>query len=61
MLLEELVEDFPRADDELASLDAGVVYAQHCVNILHRLRADVCELLDLGGRVLDLVIRELEL
>lgn len=54
VLGEELVEDLARANGELAGLDGRMVHAQHGVDILHRLRAHVRELLDLGRRVLDL-------
>ena len=48
------------ADLELARLDAGVVDAKQGVDVVHGLGAHVCELLDLGGDVLDLVVGERE-
>ena len=48
------------ADLELARLDAGVVHAKQGVDVVHRLGAHVCELLDLRGHVLDLIVRERE-
>ena len=60
VLLEQPVERLLLAHGELARLDAGVVHAQERVDVVHRLRAHVRELLDLGRRVLDLLICELE-
>lgn len=46
---------------KLAADDAAVIHAQHGVNIFHTLRANISELLDLGRRVFDLVIRKAQL
>ena len=54
VLAEEAVERLLLADRELAGLDARVVHAQQRVDVIHRLRAHVRELLDLRRRVLDL-------
>ena len=54
VLAEQPVEGLLLADRELARLDARVVHTQERVDVVHRLRADVRELLDLGGDVLDL-------
>jgi hypothetical protein len=47
-------------DGKLAGLDAGVIDTEQGVDVIHGLRADVGELLDLGGDVLDLVVGERE-
>ena len=54
VLFEQPVEGLLLADGELAGLDARVVHAQQRVDVIHRLRAHVRELLDLRRRVLDL-------
>jgi hypothetical protein len=46
---------------KLAADDAAVIHTQHSVNIFHTLRANISELLDLGCRVFDLVIRKAQL
>lgn len=56
----EAVERLLLADRELATLDTGVVHAQDGVDVVEALSADVRELLDLRGDVLDLVVRERE-
>ena len=58
--LQEAVEHLAVAELELAAHDARVVHAQDGVDVLHALRADVGELLDLRRRVLDLVVRHLQ-
>ena len=60
VLLEQPVERLLLAHGELARLDARVVHAQERVDVVHRLRAHVRELLDLRGDVLDLLVGELQ-
>ena len=60
MFTEETVERLLLAHHELAGLDAGVVHTQNGVDVVERLCAHVCELLNLRGHVLDLVVRERE-
>ena len=60
MLLQETIECFLLANSELAGLDTRVVDTEERVDVVHGLRAHVGELLDLGGRVLDLRRRERE-
>ena len=60
VLAQQAVERLALARGELAGLDARVVDTQERVDVVHRLRADVRELLDLGGDVLDLLVGELE-
>ena len=57
VLFEQPVEGLLLADGELARLDARMVHTKKCVDVVHRLRAYVCELLDLSGDVLDLHTR----
>jgi len=45
---------------KLAADDAAVIHAQHSVNVFHTLRANISELLDLGRRVFDLVVRKVQ-
>lgn len=59
-LLDQLVEHFRLSDLELAVDDGSVVNTQNRINVLHRLCANIGELLDLGSRILDLVIGKLE-
>lgn len=54
MLAQEAVQRLLLANRELARLDAGMVHPEQRVDVVHGLRADVCELLDLGSSVLDL-------
>ena len=54
MLLEQPVQSLLLTDGELAGLDARVVHTKERVHVVHRLRADIRKLLDLGGDVLDL-------
>ena len=54
MLLEQAVESLLLASDKFAGLDARVIDTEERVDVVHRLGADVRELLDLGGDVLDL-------
>lgn len=54
MLAKETVERFLLTDRELAGLYARMVHTQERVDVIHRLRAHVRELLDLRCRVLDL-------
>lgn len=54
MLLEEAVESFLLADGELARLDSRVINTEERVDVIHRLCADVGELLDLGCGIFDL-------
>jgi hypothetical protein len=60
VLREQAVERLLLPDSELTRLNARVVDAQEGVNVVHRLRAHVRELLDLGRRVLDLFVGQLE-
>jgi hypothetical protein len=53
-LLQELVEDGGLSDLEITCLDGPMVDSKDHIDVLHRLRPDVGELLDLAGRVLDL-------
>lgn len=55
---EETVEGLLLADLELTTLDTGVIDTEEGVDVVHGLRADVRELLDLGGDVLDLGVVE---
>jgi len=59
--LEELIKDMWLPYVKLAAHDAAVIHAQHSVNIFHTLRANISELLDLGCRIFDLVIRKAQL
>lgn len=61
MSIKQLVELVAIADLENAGDDSLVVDAEDDVDVLHRLRLDVGELLDLVGRVLDLLVGHLEL
>ena len=54
VLLEQPIERLLLAHGELARLDARVVHTQERVDVVHRLRAHVRELLDLRGCILDL-------
>ena len=54
VLAEEAVKCLLLADRELSGLNARVVHTQQRVDVIHRLRADVRELLDLRGCILDL-------
>jgi hypothetical protein len=57
MPLQEFVELLALSDDEFTGLDSGVVDTQDHVNILHRLCANISEFLDLGSRILDLIVK----
>ena len=54
MLLEQPVKSLLLAHGELAGLDARVVHTEERVDVVHRLRTYVRELLDLGCDVLNL-------
>lgn len=61
MPLEELVEHLGLSDSHLSRNDAAVVDTENGIDVFHALRTDVCELLDLGGSVLDLLVGHVEL
>lgn len=61
MGIQQLVELLAVSDLEHTGRDSLVVHAEDDVDVLHRLRLDVSELLNLVGRVLDLLVRHLEL
>ena len=54
VLAQETIERLMLSNGELAGLDARVVDTEQRVDVVHGLRTDVRELLDLGGGVLDL-------
>ena len=54
MLAQQTVKGFPVADLQLSGGDTGVVDTEQRIDVVHGLRADVRELLDLGSCVLDL-------
>jgi len=61
VLFKKTVQDVRFADAEFTRDDASVVYTKHGIDVFHALCSDVCELLDLGGGVLDLLVRHREL
>lgn len=54
MLLQKRIECLLLANGKLARLNTGVVYTEEGVHVVHRLCADISELLDLRGGILDL-------
>ena len=60
VLTQQAVESLLLANGQLAGLNAGVVDTEQRIDVVHRLRADIRELLDLRGDVLDLVVGERE-
>lgn len=60
VLLEQAIQRLLLPNRELAGLDARVVDAQERVDVVHRLRAHVGELLDLGRGVFDLGVAQLQ-
>lgn len=54
VLLEQGIEGLLLSNRKLSRLDSGVIDTQKRVHIVHRLGADIRELLDLVGSVLDL-------
>ena len=61
MLAQQLVKLLRLPDVQHTARDRRVVHTQHGVNVLHTLGSDVRELLDLGCRVLDLLVGERKL
>jgi len=59
--LQQLIELLALSNLELSSRSMLVVNTKNDIHVLHRLSLDVRERLDLGRRVLDLLIRHLEL
>jgi hypothetical protein len=55
VLFEETVKRLLLSNGEFAGLDARVIHPEEGVNVVHGLCADISELLDLGGGVLDLL------
>lgn len=49
------------ANTHLATDNTRVIHPEHSIHIVHALRAHVREFLDLGCRILDLIIVQLEL
>lgn len=60
VLFEETVKCLLLSDGEFAGLDARVIHPEEGVNVIHGLCADVRELLDLGGGILDLSRRKVD-
>lgn len=58
MFAEETIKCLLLAQQELATLNARVIDTENSVHVIKRLCAHVCELLDLRGDVLDLVVCE---
>lgn len=54
VFLEEAIQRFLLANGKFTGLDTRVVYTKKWINVVHRLRADVSQLLDLGRCILDL-------
>jgi hypothetical protein len=54
VLFEETVKRLLLSDGEFAGLDARVIHPEEGVNVVHGLCADIRELLDFGGGILDL-------
>lgn len=61
MSLQQLVQLGLISDFQSSILDGLVVDTQDDIDVVHGLGLDVCELLDLVGGVLDLVVGHLEL
>lgn len=60
MLFEQILQHLLLSDLEFTGVDGGVVDTQDGVDVFHTLGLDVCELLDLGGSVLDLLVGHVE-
>lgn len=59
VLAQKTVESLLLSNSELTRLDARMIDTKERVDIIHRLCTDICELLDLSGRILDLEHRKI--
>lgn len=58
MLPQQSIKGLLLTHSKFARLDTGVVHAQKGVHVVHRLRTDICEFLDLGSSILNLSIND---
>ena len=58
MLKQEPIQRLLLPNRQFSRLDTGVVHTKERIDVIHGLRADVCEFLDFGGGVLDLQNQE---
>jgi hypothetical protein len=57
VLPEEALEHVTVAHFKLTTSDTGMIYTENGIDILHALCSNICQLLDLGSGIFDLIER----